>query len=318
MINRVFPEFIRRTLSKIKNIKRQAFRFILTPELLFIDTHRMRRSDKLKFINRRKYLISSSNTDLLDPFLPSSGIQPLIFKQGIAEIPLENNLKENIFREVETFSLSLNSEYQRNSKPYLQALSDITSYDPRSSVFRFATDPKLIAKIQLYFGSPPVLHEISYLESRGDLSRDFDGSQLWHRDGDDVTNLKVWFFLDDISDSDGPTCVIAPEESERIAESIDYIDRVKLKDTVMHRFDPRIVTLVGRAGEVKAFDSDRCFHMGSRVQSFSRRRVLMFHYVTRQCTFFWPTWLQGWTLKPYPFELDRDNSEYLRRLLYRR
>jgi len=292
---------------------------LYTPEALFLNPRRMSRIDKTSFILRREKIVCARKTEGLERFLPSESIEPFDFVQSpVATIEIDSGLQSSIQDEIYSYKDRINHQETRNNKYYLREFTDITDYTSTSAVFTLATDKSLIAKIRRYLGSDPVLHNITYMESYTDPARPLTGSQLWHRDGEDVSNLKVWFFLDDVTDADGPTHVIDASSSERIARSLDYREGERVPDAIIEGFNPAIIKMVARAGDLKAFDSDRCFHMGSRVQSKSRRRVLLFHYVSRFCTYFWPDWLQGQSPKPFPSGFFGSDSEYLGELLYLR
>jgi len=292
------------------------------PMYAFSDPVRLPRSDKVKFIRRHKSVLQVPFKEHHSWFVnESNSLDSFDFSDSaITTIQIDPELRERVLREQRSFEARQAKLTQKNKKTFLRELTDINDYPPNSPIFKLATDRQLVSKIGRYLGADPVLWNISYMISPPGGSEKLRGSQLWHRDGEDVRNIKVWLLLDDISENDGPTHVIGPDESEHIAEEIRYVQGVKVSDAIINIFKPKVEILTGNLGDLKAFDSDRCFHMGSRMSSGSTRRVLMFHYVSRFCSYFWPNWIsgsrQGSQRYPYPF--PREEQEYLSQLLYLR
>jgi hypothetical protein len=185
---------------------------------------------------------------------------------------------------------------RKNRKNYLQQLTTLADYDVDSAPFKLATNEKLVKAVADYLGAAPVLWDITAMysppASEGGALR---GSQYWHRDGDDVTNVKVWVLCSDVSLKNGPTLCLPKAVSDKIADEIAYKQSDKLlDDRVIDPYLSDVFTLVGKSGDTFVTDTSRCFHMGSRTTADSERLVLMFHYVSRYAIYFWP-WFRSKT-----------------------
>jgi ectoine hydroxylase-related dioxygenase (phytanoyl-CoA dioxygenase family) len=137
-----------------------------------------------------------------------------------------------------------------------------------------------------YLGAAPVLWDITAMYSPP-ADGALRGSQHWHRDGDDVTNVKVWILCSDVSKENGPTLCLPKALSDKIAKDIAYKQSDKiLDDRLIDPYQSDVFSLVGKAGDAFVTDTSRCFHMGSRTTSDSERLVLMFHFVSSICDLF--------------------------------
>lgn len=183
-------------------------------------------------------------------------------------------------------------------KDYLQQITTVQDYLPSSRTLDFATSPDILVPISSYLGMLPCLWNVTVLRSPsyeaqlvgGEQPHGYSGSQLWHRDAEDMSNIKVWILLDDVSEDDGPTVLLPADVSESIAIALDYRQGLKLPDLpVFANHRESAMNLTGPRGTVYLTDTDRCFHYGSRVSSTKTRLVLLLHYITPLSIYFWPS-----------------------------
>lgn len=182
----------------------------------------------------------------------------------------------------------------KNDKPYLRALTDIQDYSPLSPEFKIASNPNLIALARSYFGHTPYLYDLTVLHSpkiNFELNHDneFSGSQLFHRDGDDLKSLKVWILCTEVKNEHGPTTLIDAQTSEKISRGIKYKQEKKIPYNVESTFklnENSIFQAIGKPGTTYITDTVRLLHFGSRVKVDSERLVFMIHYVTFYSCYF--------------------------------
>jgi len=184
-----------------------------------------------------------------------------------------------------------------NTKPYLQEISDLSDYGLASPEFQLATHPEVIKIVENYLGSFPYLYDITALWSPsssndgGKEISNYQGSQLWHRDGDDVRIAKIWILCSDVNEESGPTVLLPANESERIARDIKYKQSYKVPfqvETSLNLDKTLEMRAIGSSGTTYFTDTDRLFHYGSRTSSTQERLVLMFHYVSFFSCYFRP------------------------------
>ena len=134
---------------------------------------------------------------------------------------------------------------------------------PADSPFaRFALQAPLLAALAEYYGELPMLDYVTLTYS-GPVEGELKFSQLWHRDHDDTRVVKLFVYLTDVADEDGPFTFIPGPQSDRAGFS-----------RRSHRGDAAIAARIDVAAAVRmiaprlsAFlvETSRCLHMGSRV-----------------------------------------------------
>jgi hypothetical protein len=170
--------------------------------------------------------------------------------------------------------------------------------EPSSPYMRFALSEDVLAPISAYLGLVPVLLNIDIWYAYAPPSKKGPrNAQLWHLDGDDVTQVKVWIHLQDVIPESGPLTALDASLSHAFAEEIGYDTSVeyRIPDDRMESFtrDDSLTLFEGPAGTIDFVDTSRCFHFGSRVEEGSPvRRVFFAKYVT-----------------PYAFKFKQDHRE---------
>jgi hypothetical protein len=165
-----------------------------------------------------------------------------------------------------------------------------------SPYMRFALSEDVLAPISAYLGVVPVLLAIDIWYAYAPPSKKGPrNAQLWHLDGDDVTQVKVWIHLQDVLPESGPLTVLDASLSDAFAEEIGYDSSVeyRIPDEKVEAFarDDSLTLFDGPAGTIDFVDTSRCFHFGSRVDEGSPiRRVFFAKYVT-----------------PYAFKFETDH-----------
>jgi len=72
---------------------------------------------------------------------------------------------------------------------------------------RLAFDPGVLATVQGYLGMRPLLRDLSLWWDRP-IESPAKETQLWHRDGDDLMNVKMFVYFNDVDVEAGPFCFI--------------------------------------------------------------------------------------------------------------
>jgi hypothetical protein len=167
-----------------------------------------------------------------------------------------------------------------------------------SPYMRFALSEDILAPIAAYLDVVPILINIDIWYAYAPPStKGPRNAQLWHLDGDDTTQVKVWIHLQDVVPESGPLTALDASLSEEFAEQTEYDSSVEYRipdEKVAGFADSELLTLFeGPAGTVDFVDTSRCFHFGSRVEEGAPvRRVFFAKYVT-----------------PYAFRFKRDHRE---------
>jgi hypothetical protein len=203
-------------------------------------------------------------------------------EQGFSKITLPEDLVSECIKDTKKRL----SDTQKNSKEYLKELTHLGDYEFQSAPFRLATSPAILAGVSSYLGYFPLLYNITamYSPAKKVSSNDqstWQGSQLFHRDDDDIRILKLWILCSDVALENGPTAILPANESEKIARQIGYKQGEKVIDE--SPFEASLSKLnfaIGKSGTSYATDTDAVFHFGSRTSIKEDRLVLMIHYVS--------------------------------------
>ena len=182
-----------------------------------------------------------------------------------------------------------------NSKEYLRQIWDLSKLDEDSLfVLEWALQaPNLKAILKYFGGKIPLLHEISVFyspETSPDKKGHWQGSQLFHMDGEGTQNVKIWLLCQDVKVEHGPTVVVAANQSAKLAKKLNYKpgDRIDSDDKLSNLERLNTFALTGARGSWFATDTDRSFHYGSRTTKESSRLVFMFHYVDNNSSYCMP------------------------------
>ena len=161
----------------------------------------------------------------------------------------------------------------------LLSSGDLTLESP---LVRLALRPDVIAGVATYLGVVPVLTSISVFWSSWS-ENGLKSSQLYHCDGDDTSQVKIFAFCSDVGPENGPLTVVPADTSGRIRRQAKYRYRERVRDEDVGKWanEREQQALVGQAGTVCFIDTSRCFHFGSRLQEGARPRlVAMIQYLT--------------------------------------
>lgn len=131
-----------------------------------------------------------------------------------------------------------------------------------SPFVRFALQPGVLAAVASHYSELPRLDYVALTLSTHS-AEELKFSQLWHRDHDDTRVVKLFVYLTDVEDADGPFTFIPAPLSDRVGFSRhshrhdeDIARRLDLGHAVRMR-GPRLSAFM--------VETSRCLHMGSRV-----------------------------------------------------
>ncbi|MBM3820743.1 MAG: hypothetical protein FJW14_17250 [Acidimicrobiia bacterium] len=190
----------------------------------------------------------------------------------------------------------------KRKKRFLQNVLDASTLTLDSAVIRFALRDDVLAMVSKYLGVVPLLSTITVFHS--DTSEGAPtSSQLYHCDGDDITQVKIFVYCTDVTPASGPLTVLDARKTRQLQERTGYQFRDRLSDEKVRKIigDATGHPILGPSGTTAFVDTSRCFHFGSRVAPAAPPRLAtMIQYQT-----------------PYSFVIAADGEESLpfRRLL---
>ncbi|OAI54107.1 hypothetical protein AYO44_15410 [Planctomycetaceae bacterium SCGC AG-212-F19] len=151
---------------------------------------------------------------------------------------------------------------------------------PHPAWLALAISPPLLALINGYLGMRSLLRAMGVWLDVPTAEPPTE-TQLWHRDDDDYSNLKVFIYLNEVASENGPFCFLPgthPGGPRHVPRSLDRQERVT--DAEMHAAIPaplwRVCT--APAGTIILADT-RGYHKGLQPTA-GHRLLVMFHYTS--------------------------------------
>ena len=110
-----------------------------------------------------------------------------------------------------------------------------------------------------------------------------EDTQNWHRDVDNLRDLKVMIYLNDvISENDGPFQIIEGTNAFNYFNFFNYIDKIKFRVSnkyVLQKYTDKLMTFTGKKGTCFLVDT-RALHRGKPIKKEKYRIVLQLYYST--------------------------------------
>jgi hypothetical protein len=154
----------------------------------------------------------------------------------------------------------------KNRKRFLQNVLDAGSLTLDSAIVRLALREDVLSAVSKYLGVIPLLTTISVFHS-DTVAGDPTSSQLYHCDGDDVTQIKIFVYCTDVELPSGPLTLLDAGTTREVQRRTGYWYRNRLTDEQVRTAvgAPHEHVIVGSTGTALFVDTSRCFHFGSRV-----------------------------------------------------
>lgn len=177
---------------------------------------------------------------------------------------------------------SVNPPAGKNRKRFLQNVLDASTLTLDSPILRLALRADVLSSVSRYLGVVPLLTTISVFHS-DTVAGDPTSSQLYHCDGDDVTQIKIFVYCTDVDPPSGPLTLLDAATTREVQRRTGYWYRHRLTDEQVQAAvgAPREHVIVGPTGTTVFVDTSRCFHFGSRVAAGAPPRLAaMIQYQT--------------------------------------
>lgn len=149
---------------------------------------------------------------------------------------------------------------------------NLATHDPVIS--KLAFDPYILSIVSGYLGCEPIhvqtniWFSFSTTENSAGLSKN---AQLFHQDKDFIKFLKVFIYLNDVDENNGPHCYIegSHKEDELFKKGVPLSTRVTDEDITKYYSSDQIKTATGPAGTI-IFGDTCSTHKGTPVKKGSR------------------------------------------------
>lgn len=167
-------------------------------------------------------------------------------------------------------------EHITKKRYLITGLLDQDTFNLDSPVMRFALRPDILSTVTNYLGVVPILSHVDVWYSRMEVGADDEGSQLYHLDWADQSQVKIFIYSTDVTKESGPLTIVSAKDSARVQESLHYRFKNRVSDEQMFQVIDKAqeIPIMGPTGTTAFVDTSRCFHYGSRVTSSAESRIL--------------------------------------------
>lgn len=182
-----------------------------------------------------------------------------------------------------------------------------------SPYMRFALRDDVLRAVTAYLGVVPILSSVNVYYSPA-VEAGLASSQLFHCDGDDTRQVKIFVLCTEVTPENGPLTVMRASESEQVRRKIGYQYRNRVRDEEAEAAvgTPDLHEVVGPPGTSAFVDTSRCFHYGSRVEAGAAPRLAAIIQYLTPFSFMLPRDFHG--SAPYA-DLASERSSQLERLV---
>jgi len=203
---------------------------------------------------------------------------------------LEKKLSADVIDRLKKFALTVPSVINYKTKMVYNpesSESEIYRFDAgdiinHEDVQNLIMDPELIQIAKSYLGCEPIFDfPAMWWSTSFSKEASADAAQLYHFDMDRIKWLKLFIYLTDVGDDNGPHCYIAKTHKVN-SKPQNLLDRgyVRIPDSELKEIYPEsdFKELHGDAGTIFVGDT-KCWHKGKPLKS-GHRLVLELQYTT--------------------------------------
>lgn len=195
---------------------------------------------------------------------PTTGLQAALAKDGCVPWEISQASLRSLsdaWNSIATAGPSGERVERSSGKAFFKETLSSADLKNHPAFVSVALEESLLRTIMGDLGMVPHLESVEVIVSSptgGGLS----ASQLWHRDVNDSRLLKLFVYLNDVGDEQGPFTYIPAS----VSRTVPAIRKHYLSDEFISRFAPcdSWRTVKGERGTAFLVDTGRCFHCGSR------------------------------------------------------
>lgn len=166
----------------------------------------------------------------------------------------------------------------RFNKPYFYNILTAEDLYQHPVLMNFALSAAVIEAVTGYLGQTPRLHSIGVFYSA--VNDSIDGSQMYHVDGDALSQIKCFVNVWDVGADGGAFTFLPKQQCSASVRSKGLMKMITDEEVARLAPESKQVAVVGPSGSGVFVDTSRCLHQGSRVRT-SPRLVFQFQYVSR-------------------------------------
>ena len=162
-----------------------------------------------------------------------------------------------------------------NDNKYIISIEEVVKHP---FILDFALSEDLIKIASNYLKTVPILYAVQLWQGKPNEIK--AGSPCFHLDGLDTSCLRVYMYLNDVSDDNGPFSILPKPDSKIVLNKTKYSGGVIADKEVYSLIDCNLLNVIkGPKGTMLAGDTTQCFHYGSRIKK-KERLVIIFTYAS--------------------------------------
>lgn len=161
-------------------------------------------------------------------------------------------------------------------------LEDQNNFARTLPIFEIATDPFIVSYVGEYFGCMPILVQANSwfsFPSKLEKKNLSENAHFFHQDKEFIKFLKVFIYLNDVGEENGPHCYIEGSHLDTMKlHGIPFSERVMDEDIEKYYSKVRIKNILAPAGTV-IFADTSCAHKGQPIKN-GARIILQLEYAS--------------------------------------
>ena len=184
----------------------------------------------------------------------------------LRELSINNYVYKSTSQILENEILDINNV---KAAQYKYCIEDLLNFDLFQKLI---TDPEIIKYSNLSLNAQPILTGVHCWKSFPNIKPDSFSAQLWHFDMDSPKWVKLFFYLEDCNEDNGPHCFIkGSHKNNGISYQLRKKGYLRLTDTEVESNYKKneIIEFKCRGGDL-LIENTRGLHKGKQLKSGSR------------------------------------------------
>lgn len=164
------------------------------------------------------------------------------------------------------------------NKPYFYNILTPEDLCQHPVLIRFALSPAVIDAVSGYLGQTPRLHSMGVFYT--EVNDSVAGSQMYHVDGDALSQVKCFVNIWEVGVGSGPFTFLPKRYCSHAVRNKGLLKLLSDDEVANIASVSKQVEVIGMPGSGVFVDTSQCLHQGSRARENSRL-VFQFQYITR-------------------------------------
>lgn len=235
----------------------------------------------LRFINYKLHILKKKKIDY-----SRDSHYPLVSQlrgDGIAKIENFSSYEDSAKKLLNTFNLIKNQDIinfinknKSQSKSNKESIKlDFSEFFLKDDLLNYANSPKIIRNISQYFGCKPIPRYVSaWLDYPNDNFDEHVLTQIFHRDPDDFKLVKTFFYLNDVTEDNGPFEYI---KKSHLKPWINFFDNKERENYIRSNFNDNDFLTAKFNKDTLLISDTNGFHRGNKLKNGFRALITVMY-----------------------------------------